>query len=122
MPFKAKRPCGHPGCGRLTDGRYCEEHAAQKQQEYERSRLSAAQRGYDRKWQRYSRWRLRRYPLCVDPFGDHQGRATAATCTDHVEPHKGDMVKFWDEANHQSLCDHCHSKKTALEDGRWQAR
>ena len=26
MPYKPKRPCSYPGCPRLTDGRYCEEH------------------------------------------------------------------------------------------------
>lgn len=27
MPTKPKRPCKHPGCPRLTSGRYCELHA-----------------------------------------------------------------------------------------------
>ena len=25
MPKRPKRPCSYPGCGRLTDGRYCDE-------------------------------------------------------------------------------------------------
>ena len=25
MPRKPKRPCSHPGCPNLTDGRFCEE-------------------------------------------------------------------------------------------------
>ena len=41
----------------------------------------------------------------------------AATLTDHIVPHKGDMKLFWDSANHQSLCHDCHSFKTAREDG-----
>jgi 5-methylcytosine-specific restriction protein A len=32
---------------------------------------------------------------------------------DHVVPHKGDSVKFWDESNHQALCTRCHNRKTA---------
>ena len=27
MPKKPKRPCSYPGCSKLTDGRFCEEHA-----------------------------------------------------------------------------------------------
>ena len=27
MPRKPKRPCSYPGCPKLTEGRYCEEHA-----------------------------------------------------------------------------------------------
>ena len=26
MPRKPKRPCSYPGCPKLTDGRFCEEH------------------------------------------------------------------------------------------------
>lgn len=36
MPRKPKRPCSHPGCPNLTDGRFCEEHARQHNQDYEK--------------------------------------------------------------------------------------
>ena len=26
MPMKPKRPCSYPGCPKLVDGQYCEEH------------------------------------------------------------------------------------------------
>ena len=26
MPRKALKPCKHPGCPRLTEGAYCDEH------------------------------------------------------------------------------------------------
>lgn len=32
------------------------------------------------------------------------GTVTAATVVDHVEPHKGDRVLFFDSNNLQSLC------------------
>lgn len=41
----------------------------------------------------------------------------AASCTDHITPHHGDWKLFWERRNHQSLCDGCHSRKTATEDG-----
>ncbi len=41
------------------------------------------------------------------------GRTEAATQTDHVEPHRGDLEKFWDrEHNWQALCRACHITKT----------
>lgn len=40
------------------------------------------------------------------------GLVTAATQTDHVEPHRGDMVTFWDEDNWQSLCAECGARKS----------
>ena len=36
MPKKPKRPCSHPGCPNLTDGRFCEEHTRQHNQDYEK--------------------------------------------------------------------------------------
>jgi 5-methylcytosine-specific restriction protein A len=42
-----------------------------------------------------------------------EGRVTAAYQVDHVVPHRGDPVKFWDErGNWQSLCAACGSRKT----------
>lgn len=31
-----------------------------------------------------------------------------ASIVDHIEPHKGNMSKFWDSANWQGLCDWCN--------------
>lgn len=36
---------------------------------------------------------------------------------DHIRPHKSNYDLFWDPNNWQSMCDPCHSKKTATEDG-----
>ena len=45
---------------------------------------------------------------------DLRGRVTAASVADHVEPHRGDPVKF--EGPLQSLCASCHSSiKQSLE-------
>jgi 5-methylcytosine-specific restriction protein A len=37
---------------------------------------------------------------------------------DHVVPHRGDAILFWDRANWQSMCKPCHDTKTTRE-GRW---
>jgi hypothetical protein len=36
--------------------------------------------------------------------------AVPATLTDHIEPHRGDKAKFWDEANWQASCDWHHDQ------------
>ena len=89
MPMKPKRPCRHPGCPKLTDGLYCEEHKGMH-----RDRAGSGERGYDRRWQ----------------------KARARYVVDHIRPHRGDPILFWDESNWQSLCKACHDKKTWNED------
>ena len=36
MPRKAKHPCHHPGCPKLTEGRFCEEHQREENKRYEK--------------------------------------------------------------------------------------
>lgn len=45
-------------------------------------------------------------------------RALATHC-DHIRPHRGDPLLFWDRANLQGLCRSCHSSKTNVRDGGW---
>lgn len=53
MPRKPKRPCSYPGCPKLTDGRFCEEHQRKENQRYEKyGRDPAAKRRYGRAWKR----------------------------------------------------------------------
>lgn len=78
-------------------------------------RETAAARGYSYRWQQASAGWLRSHPLCV--HCERAGLVVAATEVDHIVPHKGDMTIFWDNTNWQSLCNSCHSTKTATEDG-----
>jgi 5-methylcytosine-specific restriction protein A len=61
-----------------------------------------------RKWYKGNAWRilrehqLRDEPLCR--MCQAEGRVTAANVVDHVRPHKGDRVLFFDPENLQSLC------------------
>lgn len=115
MPNKPKRPCKYPGCAVLVESGYCEKHKKNTQVQYDKHRGTAHQRGYDTRWRRYRESYLRSHPLCVKCYKDN--RITIATVIDHIIPHKGDMVLFWDSNNHQPLCKQCHDKKTAKEDG-----
>lgn len=56
---------------------------------------------------------LLREPFCRECA--RRGVRTWATVVDHVEPHRGDWQLFIDPANHQSLCERCHNRKTARE-------
>lgn len=115
MPSRPPSPCPVHGCGVLTREGRCPAHQQQKRQDAERLRATRTERGYSNVWYRASVGFLRSHPLCVRC--QEQGRYTAATVTDHIVPHKGDMVLFWDKANWQPLCKPCHDTKTATEDG-----
>lgn len=58
-------------------------------------------------WQRLRGKVLGREPLCR--FCRRVGILTQADTVDHITPHRGDMGKFFDGANLQSLCRSCHS-------------
>lgn len=110
MPRKPKKPCKHPGCPRLTEGKYCEVHIRL----YANERASARDRGYDNRWRRARSKYLKEHPLCVKCMAE--GKLTKATVVDHIVPHRGNEDLFWDESNWQALCKSCHDKKTMTED------
>lgn len=78
-------------------------------------RGTSAQRGYGSRWQKARLTYLRKHPLCV--MCAKRGIVMPATVVDHIIPHKGDQVLFWDtENNWQSLCKLCHdSTKATME-------
>lgn len=124
MPSKALRFCSHPGCGELVSTTYCTTHQPvydtqrkERQAEFERTRLSAAERGYDSRWQKARLGYLKHHPLCAEC--EREGKTVPATVVDHIVPHKGNKQLFWDKKNWQPLCKPCHDRKTAKEDGRW---
>lgn len=65
------------------------------------------QRGYTYRWQRERETYLKMNPLCVYCF--KEGGFKEANVVDHIKPHKGDQVLFWDVNNWQSLCYSCHA-------------
>ena len=84
--------------------------------ELDRTRPSAARRGYGPRWRKARQAYLAWHPLCA--ACQAQGRLVPATVVDHREPHHGNQRLFWDEVNWQGLCKPCHDAKTARE-GRW---
>lgn len=88
--------------------------------EYEARRGTAASRGYGSRWQKARLGFLRKHPLCA--HCQAEGRVTAATVVDHIVPHKGDPVAFWDRTNWGPLCAPHHNLKTATEDSAFARR
>lgn len=81
------------------------------------NRGSARQRGYTYKWEKARARYLREHPLCRMCFD--RGLIRAAEVVDHIIPHKGDPVLFWDSANNwQSLCKPHHDSAKQAEDAR----
>jgi 5-methylcytosine-specific restriction protein A len=123
MPARPKSICRAPGCGKVIDAPgHCDTHKKAVRKEQDERRGTAAERGYDNKWQKARVYYLRKHPLCVNCQLDN--RLTAANVVDHIEPHRlkeaidsGDKQRiararylFWDADNNwASLCDTCHN-------------
>jgi 5-methylcytosine-specific restriction enzyme A len=118
-PFAPQHPCTYPGCSTLVAGRSsrCEKHQARERHAEENRRGSANSGGYGSRWRAARKHFLEMNPLCAEC--NRMGRLNAATIVDHIVPHKGDAALFWNQSNWQSLCRHCHNRKTAVSDGRW---
>ena len=122
MTTRPLRPCAHPGCPALVQSGRCRAHSRQ----VERQRGTAAERGYDARWRAYSLLFRAHHPLCgmrgigapvtKDSVCAREGRYTPSTLVDHINPVSGpDDPRFYDEANHQALCDECHNAKRQRE-------
>ena len=67
-----------------------------------------------RAWHRMRARQLRDSPTCA--YCAEIGQLTAATVADHITPHRGSELLFYDANNLQSLCKQCHdSAKQQLE-------
>ena len=74
--------------------------------------LSAAARGYDGRWRRLRLQILAAEPLCR--FCAANGRVTAASHVDHIEPFHGlHDPRRLDPSNLRPLCAPCHMAHTA---------
>lgn len=115
MADKALRFCKHPGCSNLTHDPFCSEHTGEVKAAYlerDRRRGSAAKRGYNWRWHKYTEWFLKQpdNQLCKLRMDD--GCAIVSECVDHIDPPSGpEDPRFWDKSNHQAACIHCNSVK-----------
>jgi len=119
VPFKPKRPCSHPGCPKLTDARFCEEHEKAEAKRYERyQRDPATRKLYGSAWRKVRKRYIAAHPLCENCL--EQGQVTPAQEVHHVKPLSQGGTN--DYGNIRATCTSCHSSITAREGGRWQRR
>lgn len=119
MPRKPKRPCSYPGCPELVEGRYCQAHQKEVNQSYEKyDRNPLSRQHYGRAWCKIRNRYIQAHPWCVECL-KHE-KMTVASEVDHILPLSCGGTH--DEANLQSLCKSCHSRKSAKEGSRWRKR
>lgn len=116
MPYKPKRPCSHPGCPELVDGRFCEAHAKQEARRYDKyDRDPESRKRYGRRWRKIRDRYIAAHPLCEQC--EKQDLVTLAEEVHHIlSLSKGGTHA---EDNLMSVCKSCHSRITAIEGGRW---
>ena len=107
VPHKPKRPCRYPGCPRLSDGPYCEEHRKLVDRQYNRcSRSPDVSRKYGRDWKRIRSRYAAEHPFCEKCFAE--GCMTLMDEVHHILPVSQGGTHDWD--NLMSLCRSCHNK------------
>jgi 5-methylcytosine-specific restriction protein A len=65
------------------------------------------------RWKKLRAHEIKVEPLCADCLS--RGIITPATVRDHIEPHRGDLQKFW-HGKRQSLCKQCHDSHKQAEE------
>lgn len=107
VPRKPKQPCAYPGCPRLTDGRYCEEHRKMVERNYERySRDPDVHKKYGRAWRRIRDQYVKTHPFCEECF--KRGILVPVDEVHHIVPVSRGGTN--NPNNLMSLCKSCHNK------------
>ena len=116
MPYKPKSPCSYPGCPKLTNNRYCDEHAKVAAKQYERyERDREAKNKYNGRWKKIRARYIHSHPLCERCLAE--GRFVEAEQVHHKVPLSEGGTHA--ESNLQSLCAACHAKTHAERGDRW---
>jgi 5-methylcytosine-specific restriction protein A len=120
MSYAPHRTC--PSCRRVVPAGPCRRCSKKKDDD----RGTAASRGYDAEWSKYSRAWLDRYPWCGQRadgqrHAEHsrcvqRGLATKAAVTDHIVALRAGGSRM-DPRNHQSLCGPCNRRKGIASEG-----
>jgi 5-methylcytosine-specific restriction protein A len=107
MPRRAPTPCCYPGCGKLTDGRYCAEHTRKANHDYNQYvREPDSNKRYGAEWRRIRSAYISINPLCEDCKTN--GRYVPAEEVHHIKPIAEGGSNDWQ--NLRSLCKSCHSR------------
>ena len=116
VPKAPKRPCGYPGCPRLSDGPYCEEHQKVMDRQYNRySRAPDVHKKYGRAWKRIRDKYAAEHPLCELCFD--RGIIVPTEEIHHKRPLSEGGTH--DRSNLIALCKSCHSSIHAHRGDYW---
>ena len=119
LPSKPKKPCAYPGCPALVTGRYCEEHSAKRNSEYEKyGRDKNTKRRYGRAWKRIRDKYAAEHPYCERCFA--RGVLVPVEEIHHKIPLAEGGTH--DRSNLIALCKSCHSQIHAKRGDRWHDR
>ena len=107
VPRKPKRPCSYPGCPRLCDGQFCEEHRTQARRQYDKyERAPNVNKKYGRAWKRIRDSYVSEHPLCERCL--KEGKLTPVEEVHHILPISQGGTH--NRNNLMSLCKSCHNK------------
>lgn len=104
MPSRPKRPCNHIGCPKTVSSGYCEEHKKQAN----KYRGSFRERGYDSRWDKIRRMKVRQDPLCE--ICKQEDRLTPVEIVHHIKKVTDRPDLLLDMDNLKSVCRACHAK------------
>jgi 5-methylcytosine-specific restriction endonuclease McrA len=87
--------------------------------QYEQSRKTATERGYDHKWTTYARWRRSQPQEALCGMCER----APSELLDHVIAAKEEGApEFMDPSNHCGMCKKCHGRKSVLVDHAYGRR
>ena len=119
MPHKPKHPCYYPGCPRLTDSQYCEEHRKKMNREYEKhGRDPETKKRYGRAWEKIRKLYVQTHPFCEECY--KSGVLVPLEHVHHTKPLSEGGTNDFD--NLESLCLACHSRLHGERGDRWNRR
>lgn len=119
MPRKPTTPCSYPGCNKLVEGRFCEEHTQKHNKDYEKfDRDKSTKRRYGRAWKRIRDKYAAEHPFCEICYD--RGIIVQTEEIHHKKPLAEGGTHERD--NLIALCKSCHSSIHAKRGDRWGNR
>ena len=119
MPRKPKRPCSFPGCPKLTDGRFCEEHAKAEARRYEKyQRDPEVRKRYGKAWTVIRKAYAAEHPFCEVCLAE--GRYTPTEAVHHIKPLSQGGTH--DISNLKAVCKACHARIHGEIGDRWSRK
>lgn len=113
MPYKAARPCSHPGCPELVREpgvSRCPKHQREYEQAQDAKRGTAAERGYDARWREIRERFLYDHPMC-------EKCGAPATVAHHIVRRRDGGKDT--PRNLMALCASCHGRLHAKAGHNW---